>query len=49
LVCSGQRLGMRLIAEELNTNSETVRQIITEDLGIRKISAKMVSRILTDD
>jgi hypothetical protein len=29
---------MRLIAEELNMNRETRRQIITEDLGIRKIS-----------
>jgi histone-lysine N-methyltransferase SETMAR len=28
---------------------ETVRQIITDDLGMRKISAKMVPRIFTDD
>jgi len=26
---------------------ETVRQIVKEDLGMRKISAKMVPRILT--
>jgi hypothetical protein len=26
-----------------------VRRIVTEDLGMRKISAKMVPRILTDD
>jgi hypothetical protein len=30
-------------------NRETVRQIITEDLGMSKISAEMVPRILTDD
>jgi hypothetical protein len=30
-------------------NSETVRQIITEDLGMRTFSTKMVPRILTDD
>jgi hypothetical protein len=30
-------------------NKETVRQIIMEDLGMRKIFAKMVPRMLTDD
>jgi hypothetical protein len=30
-------------------NRETARQIITEHLGMRKMSAKMVPRILTDD
>jgi hypothetical protein len=30
-------------------NRETVRQIITEDLGMRNISAKMVPQILTND
>jgi len=49
LVRSGRRLGVRVIAEELNTNRETVRQIVKENLGIRKISAKMVPRILTHD
>jgi hypothetical protein len=36
LVCSDQRLGVRLIAEELNMHRETVPQIITDDLGMRK-------------
>jgi hypothetical protein len=49
LVRSDRRLGVRLIAEELNMNREAVQQIIMEDLGMRKISAKMVSQILTDD
>jgi len=40
---------MTVIAEELNMNRETVRQIVKEDLGMRKISAKMVPRILTHD
>jgi hypothetical protein len=48
LVHSDRRLGVRL-TEELNMNRETVRKIITDDLGIRKISAKMVLRILPDD
>jgi len=33
----------------LNVNRETVRQILKEDLGMRKISAKMVPQILTHD
>jgi len=49
LVRSDRRLGVRVIAEELNMNRETVRQIVKEDLGMRKISAKMVPRILTHD
>jgi hypothetical protein len=42
LVRSDQRLSVRLIAKELNMNSETLQQIISEDLGMRNISAKMV-------
>ena len=49
LVRSDRRLGVRVIAEELNMNRETVWQIVNEDLGMRKFSAKMVSRILTHD
>ena len=49
LVHSDRRLGVRVIAEELNMNRETVRQIVKEDLGMRKISTKMVPRILTHD
>jgi hypothetical protein len=40
---------VRVIAEELNMNRETVRQIVKEDLGMRKFSAKMVPRIFTHD
>ena len=42
LVRSDRRLRVRVIAEELNMNRETVRQIVKEDLGMRKFSAKMV-------
>jgi AraC-like DNA-binding protein len=50
LVRSDRRLGVTVIAEELNMNRETVRRIVKEDLGMRKISAKkMVPRILTHD
>jgi hypothetical protein len=40
---------MKVIAEELNMNRETVRQIVKEDLGMRKFSAKIVPRFLTHD
>jgi hypothetical protein len=44
-----RRLGVRLIAEEFEMIRETVRQIIMDDLGMKKISAKMALRILIDD
>jgi len=49
LVRSDRRLGVRVIAEELNMNRETVRQIVKEDLGMRKFSTKMVPPNLTHD
>ena len=49
LVRSDRRVGVKVIAEELNMKRETVRQIVKEELGMRKISAKMVPRILTYD
>ena len=45
---SDRRLGVRVKAEELNMNRKTVRQC-KENLRMRKISAKMVPRILTHD
>jgi hypothetical protein len=39
LVRSDRRLGMTVIAE-LNMNKETVRQIVKEDLGMRKFPPK---------
>ena len=37
-----------MIADELNMNNERVWRIITEDLGMRKVCAKMVPRLLND-
>ena len=48
-VRSDRRLTVRMIANELSMNSERVWTIITEELGMRKICAKMVSRLLTDE
>jgi len=43
-----RRLTVRMIADELDMNSERVWRIFTEDLGIRKICAKMVPRLLNE-
>jgi hypothetical protein len=47
LVSSDRRLDVRLIVEEVNMNRETMQQIMTEDLGMRKNSAIIV--LLTDN
>ena len=47
-VQSDRRLTVRMIADELDMNSERVWRIITEDLGMRKICAKMVPRLLNE-
>jgi hypothetical protein len=49
LVRSDRTSSVRVISEEMNMNRETVRQIVKEDFGLRKISTKMVPRILTND
>ena len=48
-VRSDCRLTVRMIANELSMNSERVWTIITEELGMRKICAKLVLRLLTDE
>jgi hypothetical protein len=40
LVQSNRRLSVRMMAEELNLKRETARKILTDDLGMRKISTK---------
>jgi len=42
-------LTVRSIAEQVNINRETVRKILTEDLDMRKVCAKMVSKELTEE
>jgi len=37
-----------MITDEVNMNWESVLSILTEELGMRKICAKMVSRNLTE-
>ena len=47
LVRFDRRLTVRMTADEVNMNRENVRLILTEELGLRKICAKMVPRNLT--
>ena len=47
-VWSSCHLTVRMIADELCINSERVWRITTEDLGMRKICAKMVPRLLNE-
>jgi DNA-directed RNA polymerase sigma subunit (sigma70/sigma32) len=42
LVRNYRRLSIRMIAEELNVDKETVRQILTENLKMIKVCARMV-------
>ena len=46
-VNTNRRLTVRMTADEANTNRETVCLILTEELEMRKICAKMVHRNLT--
>ncbi|GFV66065.1 protein GVQW3 [Trichonephila clavipes] len=46
LVRSDRRLTVRMIGEELNLNHTTVHQILTNELKMRKICAKMVPKNL---
>jgi len=43
------RLTVRSIAEQVNINRETVKKILTEDLDMRKVCAKMVPKELTEE
>ena len=40
------RLMLRMIRSELNLNSFTIHQILTQDLDMRKVCAKMVPKNL---
>ena len=48
IVRENRRLTVRSIAEQVNINRETVRKILTEDLDMRKVCAKMVPKVLTE-
>jgi len=49
LLRSDRRLTLRMIRTELNLNRFTVHQILSQDLDMRKVCAKMVSKNLTTE
>ena len=44
---SDRRLTVRMIASEFNLNHNTVHQILTEELAMKKLCAKFVPKNLT--
>jgi AraC-like DNA-binding protein len=44
-----RRLTITEIADELNLSFGTCQAILTQDLGMRRVSAKLVPRVLTQD
>ena len=48
MIRNDRRLTVRMIADSLSINRDCVWKIITEDLGMRKICAKMVPKLLND-
>ena len=49
MVCADHRLMVRMITEELSLNKDTVWSIITENLEMRKVCAKMIPKLLSED
>jgi orotate phosphoribosyltransferase-like protein len=49
LVRNDRRLSIGMIAEEFNVDKETVRQILTENLKMKKVCAEMVPKNLSED
>ena len=49
IVRTNRLLTVRSIAEQVNIDRETVRKILTGDLVMRKVCAKMVPKELTEE
>ena len=47
LMCSDRFLTIRMMAEMLTVNKESVRKVLTEDLGMREVCAKIAPNVLT--
>nr|CAH7755670.1 unnamed protein product [Callosobruchus chinensis] len=46
-VLGDRRVSLRMLEDELGINKETIRQMLHKDLGMRKLCAKMVPKVLT--
>jgi len=49
IVCENCWLTVRSIAEQVNIDRETVRKILTENIDMRKVCAKMVPKELIEE
>ena len=49
IVRENRRLTVRTIAEQVNIDRETVRKILTVDLDMKTVCAKMVPKELTEE
>ena len=49
IVRDNRRMTVRSMTEQVNIDRETVRKILTEDLDMRKVCAKMVPKELTEE
>ncbi|KAJ8947218.1 hypothetical protein NQ318_001504 [Aromia moschata] len=49
LLNTDRRLNVRLISESLDITKTIVHEIVSESLGMRKVCAKLVPKVLTDD
>jgi len=49
ILCENRRLTVRSIAEQVNIDRETVREILTEDTDMRNVCAKMVPKELAEE
>jgi hypothetical protein len=49
LVHSDRRFSIGAMAVQLNLDKETARQIVSDDLSTKKVSAMMVLRLLNDE
>lgn len=49
LIAKDRRMSVRMMAEILGISKDTVHRILTIDLGKRKLSARFIPKILTDE
>ncbi len=47
IVCGDRHMSIQMIAETVNTNKETVKEILHDKLNMKKVCAKLVLKNLT--
>ncbi len=49
IVCEDRRMNTRIIAETINADKETTREILHDKVNMKKVREKLVSKNLTPD